>query len=191
MKNPTSSSGKGRLVGLPSRPPSTRAWRTSVVGLTADGYVPVVERSVASTGRSVIGLPSISIDVTPPDCLDQMREGVSARLRQDFGYRADELIAMGSESATGQRGPAFFLAPLLAAADWRARAGFVPGLYEVALGAIPEWLRQRGLAGASESPEIRQGLVLAQEYLPLWAQSKVRDSLRELQALPTRAIPSA
>lgn len=145
-----------------------------IVGITGDGFIPVVEHLDAATGRSIIGLPSVSLGGTQFQP-DQTRERVVGHLRREFGYAAGEIVPMWTRSA-----PFFFLAPLLAIADWRASIRAIPGVYEVAMGAFSEWLTHRRLAGAEEEASLRFGLRLAEDAFPRWAQERVGRGLLEL-----------
>jgi len=156
--------------------------RVLIVGITGDGYVPVVEDPVVDNldvlvgVRSVIGFPSLVLG--PP-----ARPGGSARdraleqLRREFGYEADELLPM--ETATP---PGFLLAPSLRMAGWRRRIGFVPGVYEVPLNGISEWLAHRRLAGAVESPNLRRGIALARKFFPRWARLRLCRAIEQIEA---------
>ncbi len=168
------------LSGLPRR-------RTLIVGITGDGYVPVVEDPVADgldvlVGvRSVIGLPSVVLGA-PGRGRGAPPERALEQLRREFGYEADELVPM--EASTP---PGFLLAPLLRSSGWRERIGFVPGVYEVPFHRISPWLRHRRLAGAIESPGLRRGLALAREFFPRWARVRL---CRAIDAIETRsAVP--
>ena len=161
--------------------------RTLVVGVTGDGYVPVVEDAVTdgmdvrAGVRSLISLPSVVLDpaVRAPG---GFRAQALEQLRREFGYEADELLPMETTAP-----PGFLLAPLLRGAAWRERVGFVPGVYEVPLRQVREWLIHRRMAGAVETPGLRQGLALAQEYFPRWARLRLCRAIEEMEA---RDIPS-
>jgi len=156
--------------------------RTLIVGITGDGYIPVVEDAVTDGTdilvgvRSLIGLPCVVLDPAarnPGDPRDQALE----QLRREFGYEADELLPMETTAP-----PGFLLAPLLRSAGWRERVGFVPGVYEVPLRQVSEWLVHRRLAGAIETPGLRRGLKLAQEYFPRWARLRLCRAIDEIEA---------
>lgn len=144
--------------------------RVFVVGITPDGYVPVVEDPYVGAPelfvgicRSIIRLPAVTL-AQGGIGFEQQRAPAVAQLRSEFGYDADELVPMGSGVI-----PGFLLAPLLRSADGRPGIGAVPGVYEVSLRAIPEWLQQRKAAGAIESRSLHRGLMLAREAFPRWA----------------------
>lgn len=156
--------------------------RTLIVGITGDGYVPVVEDPVVDTldvlvgVRSVIGLPSVVLG--PPERgRGDPRDRALEQLRREFGYEADELIPM--ETSTP---PGFLLAPLLRSSGWRERIGFVPGVYEVPLHRVSPWLRHRRLAGAVENPSLRRGLALARQFFPRWARLRLCHAIGEIEA---------
>jgi hypothetical protein len=113
--------------------------------------------------RSLIGLPCVVLDpaVRVPG---GPRAQAVEQLRREFGYEADELLPMETTAP-----PGFLLAPLLRSAAGASASGFVPGVYEVPLRQVREWLVHRRLAGAIETPGLRRGLALAQEYFPRWA----------------------
>ena len=156
--------------------------RTLVVGITGDGFVPVVEDAVTdgmdvlAGVRSMIGLPSVVLDpaVRAPG---GARAQAVEQLRREFGYEADELLPMETTAP-----PGFLLAPLLRSAGWRERVGFVPGVYEVPLRQVREWLIHRRLAGAIETPGLRRGLALAQEYFPRWARLRLCRAIDDIEA---------
>ena len=159
--------------------------RTLIVGITGDGYVPVVEDAVTdgmdvlAGVRSLIGLPCVVLDpaVRAPG---GPRGQALEQLHREFGYEADELLPMETTAP-----PGFLLAPLLRSAGWRERVGFVPGVYEVPLRQIREWLVHRRLAGAVETPGLRRGLALAQEYFPRWARLRLCRAIDEIEARDT------
>ena len=159
--------------------------RTLIVGITGDGYVPVVEdavtdgRDLLAGVRSLIGLPSVVLD-PPVRTPGGPRAQALEQLRGEFGYEADELIPMETTAP-----PGFLLAPLLRGAGWRERVGFVPGIYEVPLRQVREWLVHRHLAGAVETPGLRRGLALAQEYFPRWARLRLCSAIDEIEARDT------
>ncbi len=162
-----------RLQGAGVFTPRTKA--AYVVGITRDGYVPVVEDDDAETGGTVVGLPALALGEPPSRGFEVLRDRVVGALRREFGYEARELVPMGSSSTS-----IFLLAPMLGVAGWRVRSGFVPGVYEVALGALPAWLRQRRLAGAAEAPPLRRGLLLAQDAFPRWARDRLTRAIAEI-----------
>ncbi len=162
--------------------------RTLIVGITGDGYVPVVEDpavdhvDVLVGVRSVISLPSVVLG-PPWQARGDTRDRALEQLRREFGYEGDELVPM--ETSTP---PGFLLAPLLRSSGWRERIGFVPGVYEVPLHRISQWLRHRQLAGAVESRSLRRGLALARRYFPRWARLRLCRAIDEIQA--RSAIPA-
>ena len=159
--------------------------RTLIVGITGDGYVPVVEDAVTdgmdvlAGVRSLIGLPCVVLD-PPVRTPGGPRAQALEQLRREFGYEADELMPMETTAP-----PGFLLAPLLRSAGWRERVGFVPGVYEVPLRQVREWLVHRRLAGAVETPGLRRGLALAQEYFPRWARLRLCRAIDEIEARDT------
>ena len=136
-----------------ARPCAQPRERTLIVGITGDGYVPVVEDpavddlDVLVGVRSVISLPAVVLG-PPGRGRGDARDRALEQLRREFGYEGDELVPM--ETSTP---PGFLLAPLLRSSGWRERIGFVPGVYEVPLHRISQWLRHRRLAGAVESQQ--------------------------------------
>jgi hypothetical protein len=162
----------------PTRAPLRAAF---IVGITGDGYIPVVEKEVGSTGVSVVGLPAMRVEAQWN--ADQVLRRLATGLRREFGYEAAELVPMESRSDEEGLSPSLFLlAPLLATAGWRPSKTVPPsGVYEVALPAVPEWLRQRELAGALESPSLREGLRRAAERFPAWARGRLGRALGELK----------
>jgi hypothetical protein len=173
----------GYLRVVPPGPRQTPQPRTLIVGITGDGYVPVVEDALSDetggftgAGRSLIGLPSIVLGSAGPASGFQKEEAVEF-LRQEFGYEAMDLVPMGPGAA-----PGFLLAPMLRSAGWRQRVGFVPGVYEVSLRGIPGWLWRRRLAGAVEAAGLRRGLSLAREFFPRWARARLSRAIGEIEA---------
>jgi len=156
--------------------------RTLIVGITGDGYVPVVEDSVADgmdllVGvRPVISLPSVVLDPTVRASGGPRAQALE-QLRREFGYEADELLPMETTAP-----PGFLLAPMLRSAGWRERIGFVPGVYEVPLRGVTDWLRHRRMAGAVEAPSLRRGLALAQVFFPRWARLRLCHAIEEIKA---------
>jgi hypothetical protein len=159
--------------------------KTLIVGITGDGYVPVVENpavdlvDVLVGVRSVISLPSVVLG-TPGRGRADSRDRALEQLRREFGYEGDELVPM--ETSTP---PGFLLAPLLRSSGWRERIGFVPGVYEVPLHRVSHWLRHRRLAGAVESRNLRRGLALARKYFPRWARLRLCRAIHEIEARST------
>lgn len=178
MKRPAPSLHRVPTPG-PCAAPRTR---TLIVGITGDGYVPVIEDSISDRadillglGRSVIDLPSVLLDTEP--AFEEPRRQAAEQLRREFGYEAGELIPMEVSAPPGA-----LLAPMLKIAGWRVRIGFVPGVYEVPLWRVPEWLWQRRAAGAIEAPGLRRALALAQECFPRWARARLCRAIGELEA---------
>jgi hypothetical protein len=165
---------------------ANEAWgsKAYVVGITGDGYVPVVEDYRSESGRSLVGLPSV---VLPPrESLEGACRAVRAGLRREFGYDAGDVVALD-----GRPTPGFLLAPMLHPSGWRARVGFLPGVYEVPLRSVAEWLHLRRQAGALESRELRRGLRLAQEHFPAWARRRLGGALAVLKDRAENAVVSA
>jgi hypothetical protein len=162
---------------------AARGMRTLIVGVTGDGYVPVVEEPITDAagdvifgvGRSLIGLPSVVLDSGPTR--KDPRTQAAEQLNRDFGYDVDELIPMDVS-----RPPGILLAPMLRIAEWRERVGFVPGVYEVPLRRLSEWMWQRRMLGAIESPGLRRGLALAQARFPRWARARLSRAIGEIEA---------
>jgi hypothetical protein len=152
------------------------------VGVTADGHVPVVENPVADGMevlmgmRSLICLPSVVLDSTIPESGGPLAQAMK-QLRREFGYEADELLPMEPVAP-----PGFLLAPRLRSTGSRQRSGFAPGVYEVPLRRVSEWLRHRRMAGAVEAPSLRRGLALAQELFPRWARLRLCLAIGEVAA---------
>ena len=161
------------------------------MGITGDGFVPVVEDPVVDgldvlVGvRSVICLPSVVLG-RPGRSREGARKRALEQLRRDFGYEADELLPM--ETTTP---PGFLLAPMLRSVGWRERVGFSPGVYEVPLRGMSPWLRHRRLAGAIESPSLRRGLALARRFFPRWARLRLCDAIEEIRGSAVAATRSA
>ncbi len=166
-------------VGVPGRP-AVAPKRTLIVGVTGDGYVPVVEDALVEDagawGRSVIRLPSVLLDTNGRRRMDPRKQALS-QLRRSFGYDADELLPMETKGP-----PGFLLAPLLRNAGWRWGTGDAPGVYEVPLRRVDEWLWHRCLAGAIESPTLRRGLCLAREFFPRWARVRLCRAIGEIES---------
>ena len=171
----------------PGHPAMRHTQVAFIVGVTGDGSIPLVEEPAGWSGGSLIALPCLEFDGPPLHRFDDGRLDVVRRIRQEFGYEAGELVPMKARSLVRQATPPFLLAPLLGVARWRATLGCVPGVREVPLWNVAEWLRQRGLAGARESPSLREGLLLAEGFFPQWAQMRIGQALTEL----TRRAPSA
>lgn len=174
-----------RELHLPTETGGIKRMRAFIVGITGDGYMPVVEDFIPGaadalfgTSRSVIGLPSIVFEAAPAHEFEGLRARLIPKLREELGYEADDLVPMEPGAA-----PGFLLAPLLRRAHWRERVDFVPGSYEVPLRCVAEWLRQRRLAGAVESQHLHHGLQLAQESFPRWARTRLGRAIVELKVL--------
>jgi hypothetical protein len=179
-------SGVGGSTPLPEA--GARRTRTVfIVGITGDGYVPLIEDQPGSSGRCVL-LPSLLVDAVRPLGFEQLHQGVVRQLRKQVGYEVGELVPMGPRPLNGRPlTPDFVLAPLLEISDWRRCVEFVPGIFEVPLRGVQEWLSQRRLAGAIDSTTLLQGLLLAANLFPQWAQRRVCEALVRLRGRPTSA----
>jgi hypothetical protein len=67
--------------------------------------------------------------------------------------------------------------PLLKPSGWRERVGFVPGVREIALADMRQYLQTRASEGVVVRLEVRQGLVLAEEFFPLWACQRLGNAI--------------
>lgn len=154
--------------------------RALIVGITCEGAMPLIEDfepSIAEApGRTILDLPSIALDASVAE--EPRGARLAALLATNLGYEARELVKMRSEFAGGgsPRSP-FFLAPLLKPVGWRARVGFVPGVREILLSDLRRYLERRAREGVIIRREVRQGLVLAEEFFPLWACQRIGSAI--------------
>lgn len=150
-----------------------------VVGLTAEGHVPLLVEAVPGS-PVVVRLPGLA-GSRPLDPLPTLHR----RLREEAGLDAEELVVMSRYGIpTGERGRAtILLAP-------HARV-FPP--HDVAMRVVPlselaRWLSRCKSQGIRVDPRVWVGLLLAERHFPRWAQARLRSTLEVLQRrLPTPA----
>ncbi len=166
-------SGKAATVPLDLGPdPVLASEAVFVVGLTAEGHVPLLVEAVPGS-PVFVRLPGLA-GSRPLDPLPTLHR----RLRDEAGLDAEEFVVMSRYGIpTGERGRAtILLAP-------HARV-FPPqdvAMRLVPLSELERWLSRCKSQGIRVDPRVWVGLLLAERHFPRWAQARLSAAAEVLQ----------